>query len=94
MWQFRNKGLHSPTGSTLIASQHSLNYRINKEKRIGTDGIDQSNYHLFSTQYTLTKLQSSSITNKKLWLYEMSLACKEYVEPDDTVTRQAISMRN
>ena len=94
MWQFRNKALHSQTGLTLIASRHSLNYKISKEKHIGTDGIDRSNYHLFSKQYTITKLQSSSIPDKKLWLYEVSLARKEYVEPDDAVTRQAISMRN
>ena len=94
MWQFRNVALHSPTGPTSIASHHSLNYRISKEKRIGTDGIDHSSYHLFSKQYTITKLHSSSIPNKKLWLYEVSLARKEYVEPDSAVTRQAISMRN
>ena len=48
----------------------------------------------FSKQYTITKLQSSSITDKKLWLHEVSLARKEYVEPDDAIRRQAISMRN
>ena len=42
----------------------------------------------------MTKLHSSSIPYKKLWLHEVSLARKEYVEPDDKVTRQAISMRN
>ena len=94
MWQFQNKALHSSTGPTSIARHHSLNYLINKEKRIGTDGIDRSNYHLFSKQYTISKLQSSSILVKKLWLYEMSLAHKEYVEPDNTITCQAISMRN
>ena len=94
MWQFRNAASHSPTGTATIASRHALNYRISEEKRIGTDGIDCSNYHLFSTQYTITKRYSSSIPDKKLWLYEVSLASKEYVEPDDEVTRQAISQRN
>ena len=94
MWNFRKKVLHSPNGPTLIASHHSLNYQISKVKRIETDGIDRSNYHLFSKQYTITKLQSSSILNKKLWLYEVSLACKKYVESDDCVTCQAISQRN
>ena len=69
MWQFRNNALHSPTGPTSIASHHSLNYRISEENRIGTDDIDQSNYHFFSKHYTITKLQSSSITNKKLKRY-------------------------
>ena len=94
MWQFCNKALHSPTSSTSIASHHSLNDRINEEKQIGTDCIDQSDCRLFSPLYTLTKLQSSSITDKMLWLYEVSLACKEYVEPDNAITRQAISHRN
>ena len=94
MWQFcNNKALHSPTGPTLIASHNPLNYQINKEKCIGTAGIDCSNYyHLFSKQYTITKLQSSNTPDKKLWLYEVSLAYKEYVGPDEAVTRQAISM--
>ena len=84
----------SPTGTTAIASHQSLKYRIS-EKTLGTDGIDRSNYHLFkSKKYTITKLHSSSIPNKKLWLHEVSLARKEYVEPDDEVTRQAISQRN
>ena len=94
MWQFRNVALHSQNGPTLITSHHSLNYRISEEKRIGIDGIDRSNYHLFSKQHTITKLHSYSIPNKKLWLYEVSLARKEYVEPENAVTRQAISMRN
>ena len=95
MWQFRNAAKHSPTGTTAIASHHSLNYRISEEKSLGTDGIDRSNYHLFkSKQYTITKLHSSSIPDKKLWLHEVSLARKEYVEPDNEVTRQAISQRN
>ena len=95
MWQFRNAAVHSPTSITLIASHYSLNYRISEEKCLGTDGIDRSNYHLFkSKQYTITKLHSSSIPHKKLWLHEVSLVRKEYVEPDDEVTRQTISMRN
>ena len=94
MWQFRNKALHSPTGPTSLASHYSLNYRINKEKRIWTDGIDRSNYHLFSKQYTLTKLQSSNINKKKLWLYKVGLVHKKYVDPDNANIRQAISQRN
>ena len=70
-------------------------FQINKQRKsTGTNGIDWSNYHLFSKQYTITKLHSSSIPNKKLWLHEVSLARKEYVEPDDEVTLQAISQRN
>ena len=34
MWQFRNAAIHSPTGTTLIASHYSLNYRIS-EKMFG-----------------------------------------------------------
>ena len=78
MWQFRNQVLHSPTGPTSIASHHSLNYQISKEKHTGTNGIDRSNYHLFSKLYIITKLYSSSIKDKKLWLELVSLACKEY----------------
>ena len=66
MLQFRNKALHSPTGPALIASHHSLNYQISKEKYIGIDGINRSNHNLFSKQYTITKLQSSSITEKEV----------------------------
>ena len=78
-----------------IASHYSLNYRISEEKTLGTDGIDRFNYQLFkSEKYTITKLHSSSIANKKLWLHEVSLARKEYVEPDNEVTCQAISQRN
>ena len=93
MWQFRNKVLHSPTGPTSIASHHYLNHRISEEHRRGTDGINQSNYHLFSTLYTITKLQSSSLDDKKLWLKAVTLARKEYDEPDSEIVRQAISMR-
>jgi len=95
MWQFRNAAKHSPIGTIAIASHYSLNYRISEEKTLGTDGIDRSNYHLLkSKKYTITKLHSSSIPDKKLWLQEESLARKEYVEPDDKVTRQAISQRH
>ena len=94
MWQFQNQVLHSPTGPTSIVSHQSLNHRISKEKHQGTDGIDRSNYHLFSTQYTITQLQSSSINAKKLWLKSVHLAHKEYDEPDSDIIRQAISMRN
>ena len=62
---------------------------------MGTDGIDRSNYHLFESKlYIITKLPSSSIPDKKLWLHKISLARKEYIEPDDEVTRQAIFLRN
>ena len=94
MWQFRNKVLHSPTGPTSIASHRSLNHRISEVHRRGIDGIDRSNYHLFSTQYTITKLQSSSIDDKKLWLKLVNLARKENVEPDSEIVCQAISMQN
>ena len=94
MWQFRNQVLHSLTGPTSITSHQSLNHRISEEKHRGTDGIDRSNYHLFSTQYTITKLQSSSIDDKKLWLKLVHLARKEYNEPDSDIIRQAISVRN
>ena len=94
MWQFSNTTLHSPTGATVITSHHSMNYKIDEEIRRGTDGIDRSNYCLFSPPYTLTTLQFSSIHEKELWLYEVSLARKEYVEPDNAVTCQAISQRN
>ena len=94
LWEFCNKAKHSPTGITVTASYHSLNYRISKEITLGTDGIDRSNYHLFkSKKYTITKLHSSSIPYKQLWLREVRLARKEYVEPDDAVTRQAIAQR-
>ena len=94
LWQFRNAAKHSPTGITITASHHSLNYRISEEITIGTDGIDRSNYHLFkSKKYAITKLHSSSIPNKRLWLREVELARKEYVEPDNAVTRQAIAQR-
>ena len=94
MWQFCNAALHSPTGETAITSHYFLNYKIDDEIHRGTGGIDRSNYCLFCPPYTLTKLQSSSIHEKELWLYEVSLARKEYVEPDDAVTCQAISQRN
>ena len=94
MWYLRNTALYSSTGATTITSHHSLNYKIDEEIRRGTDGIDCSNYCLFSPPYTLTKLQSSSIHDKELWLYKVSMACKKYVEPDDAVTRQAISQQN
>ena len=94
MWQFCNTALHSPTGTTAITSHHSLNYQIDEKIRRGTDGVDRSNYCLFSPPNALTKLQSSSIHDKELWLDEVGLARKEYVEPDDEVTCQAISQRN
>ena len=94
MWQFRNTALHSPTGATVITSHHSLNYKIDEEICQGTDGIDCSNYCLFSPLNTLTKLQSSSIHDKEQWRNEVSMANKEYVDPGDEVTRQATSQRN
>ena len=66
-----------------------------KKKTLGTDGIDRFNYHLFkSKNYNITNLHSSSIPDKKLWLQEVSLALKEYVEPDNEVTCQAIPQCN
>ena len=95
LWQFRNTAKHSPTGITVTASHYSLNYRISEEIILGTDGIDRSNYRLFkSKKYTITTMHSSSIPDKRLWLREVRLARKEYVEPDDEVTQQAISQRN
>ena len=95
LWQFCNAAKHSPTGITVTASHYSLNYRISEEITSGTDGIDRSNYRLFkSKKYTITKLHSSSIRYKKLWLQEVRLTRKEYVEPDNEVTRHAISQRN
>lgn len=40
------------------------------------------------------KKQFAHIGDKRLWLHEVSLVRKEYVEPYDEVTRQAISQRN
>ena len=94
MWQFRNTALHSPTGITVLASHHTLNYKIEEEIHRGKDGINCSDYYLFSPPYTLTNLQSTSIQKKELWLEEVSLARKEYVEPDDDVTCQATSQGN
>ena len=94
MWQFRNTALHSPTGITAIISHHSLNYKIEEEIRRGKDGINRADYHLFSPPHTLSNLQSSTTNIKELWLEEVRLARMEYVEPDDDVTRQAISQRN
>ena len=94
LWQFRNAAKRSPTGITVTASHYSLNYRKSEEITLGTDGIDRSNYHLFKLKkYAITKLHSSSIPYKQLWLREVQLARKEYVEPDDAVTRQAIAQR-
>ena len=94
IWQLRNTALHLPTGITAITSHHSLNYKIDEEICQGTDGIDCSNYCLFSPLNTLTKLQSSSIHDKEQWRNEVSMANKEYVDPGDEVTRQATSQRN
>ena len=41
----------------------------------------------------MTKLYSGSIPDKKLWLQEVCLARKEYVEPDNEVTWQSIAQR-
>jgi len=38
--------------------------------------------------------KQTTIQKKELWLEEVRLARMEYVEPDDDVTRQAISQRN
>ena len=78
----------------MLASHHTLNYKIEEEMRRGKDGINCSDYYLFSPPYTLTDLRSTSIHTKELWLEEVSLARKEYVEPDNEVTRQDTSQRN
>ena len=45
--------------------------------------------------YLFSKIPTSSnITKKKLWLYEVSLTRKEYVDPDNANMRQAISQHN
>ena len=94
MWQIRNQVLYSPTGPTIVTSYCSLNYRINEEKRTGTDDIDRSNYHLFSNRYTINKLRSSSIHDKNLWLEMVCMARVDYEEPDYVIIRQAISIQN
>mmetsp|Transcript_26313 Transcript_26313/g.28318 ORF Transcript_26313/g.28318 Transcript_26313/m.28318 type:complete len:119 (+) Transcript_26313:44-400(+) len=94
MWQFRNQVLHSPIGPTSIASYHSLHYQISKDKHTETDSVNRSNYHLFSILYTITKLNSSSIKDKKLWLEFVCLARKEDEKPDSEIIHQATSMRN
>ena len=76
-----------------MASHCSLNIQISEEHRRGTDGINRSSYHLFSTQYSIQSLQSSSLDDKKLWLKLVTLAQKDYDEPDSDIVRQAISMR-
>ena len=78
----------------MLASHHTLNYKIDEKICRGKDGINCSDYYLFSPPYTLTNLQSTSIQKKELWLEEVSLAQKEYVEPDDEITRQATLQRN
>ena len=85
--------LHSPTGPIAIASHHSLYHRINKEKSKGMEGIAKSNTHLFSTFYSITKLQSRDISSKILWLEMVCLARAEYEEPDSAIIRQALSLR-
>ena len=47
-----------------VVSHQSLNYRISEEKSKGTDDIAKSNNHLFSTFYSITKLQSGDISYK------------------------------
>ena len=93
LWQYRNSILHSPTGPIAIASHHSLNHRISKEKAKGTDGIAKSNSHLFSAFYSTTKLQSGDTSSKTLWLEMVRLARAEYEEPDSAIIRQALSQQ-
>ena len=84
LWQFCKAAKHSLTGITATASHYSLYYRISEEKALGTDGIDRYNYHLFKLKKnSITELHSSSIPDKKLLLQEVSLARKEYIEPDN-----------
>ena len=85
LWQYRNNVLHSPTGPIAIASHHSLTYRISEELAKGTDIIAKSNTHLFSSFYSITKLQSWDIPSKILWLEMVCLAWIEYEEPDLTL---------
>ena len=94
MWQFRNQVFHSSTCPTAMTSHYLLNYQISKGKCAGIDGIDCSNYHLFSNLYTITKFYSSSIPDKKLWLEIVCLDCAEYEEPSSSIIHQAVSMRN
>ena len=93
LWQYHNSILHSPTGPIAIASHHSLNHRMSKEKAKGTDGIAKSNTHLFSTFYSITKLHSGDISSKILWLEMVRLARADYDEPDSAIIRQALSQR-
>ena len=94
LWQYRNTILHSPTGPIAIASHYSLNHRISEEKAKGTDRISKYNSCLFSNFYSITKLQSSDIQSKILWLEMVRLARADYEEPDSAIICQAISQRN
>ena len=94
LWQYRNNIKYSLTGPTAIASHHSLNYRISEEKVRGTDGISKSNSYLFSTYYSITKLQSGDIPSKLNWLEIVCLARADYEEPDSAIICQAIFQRN
>ena len=93
LWQYRNSILHSLTGPIAIASHHSLNHRISKEKSKETDGIAKSNSHLFSAFYSITKLQLGDVSSKILWLEMVRLVRAEYEEPDSAIIRQALSQR-
>ena len=94
LWQYRNSILHSPTGPIAIASHHSLNYRISEEKAKGTDRIANSNTHLFSAFYSISKLHSGDIPSKILWLEMVRLARAEYEELHSASLCQALSQRH
>ena len=81
------------TSSTTNASHYSSNCWINEEKRVGKDGVDRSNYRLFSNLCTSFKLHSSRILDKKLWLELVFLVWSEYEEPDYAIICQTIYMQ-
>merc|ERR1719491_980070 len=55
-------------GDDTIDTSETLNYKIDEEMCMGTDGINRVDHHFFSPPYTLTNLQSSTIQDKQLWL--------------------------
>ena len=92
-WHFRNKALHSPTGPTLIASHHSLNYRISKQKRQMVSTAQITIYFLNSTQSpnynpVASPTRSSGCTR---WVWHvrntLNLTMQSHVRPSPCVTR-------
>ena len=49
---------------------------------------------IYSLHLILSPNSSPAASKKEFWLEEVSLAQKEYVKPDDEVTRQATSQQN